>query len=31
MASAELDWLDSALNQLQEEPLPEEDIETVRV
>ncbi len=33
MANAELDWLDSALGQLREEPLPEpeEDIETVRV
>jgi PadR family transcriptional regulator AphA len=31
MANAELDWLESALGQLQEEPLPEEDLETVRV
>jgi DNA-binding PadR family transcriptional regulator len=31
MANAELDWLDSALGQLRKEPIPEEDIETVRV
>ena len=31
MADAELNWLDSALGQLRKEPLPEEDIETVRV
>jgi hypothetical protein len=31
MAKAELDWHNSTPGQLREEPLPEEDIETVRV
>ena len=31
MADAELDWLNSVLGQLRKEPLPEEDIETVRI